>query len=53
MAKQNKRPNQTSKKDKSPQRDYTVKQKQREKAEVQEVVGRHKNEGQKGFKGRR
>ena len=31
----------------------TAKQKQRQKAEAQEVAGRHKNDGQKPHKGRR
>jgi hypothetical protein len=53
MSQQNKDTNRANKKTKSPPADDTVKQKQREKAEVQEVVGRHKNDGQKGYKGRR
>ncbi len=55
MARQNKDPDPTSKKNKSkaPQTDDIVKQKERQKAEGQEVAGRHKNEGQKGHKGRR
>ena len=36
-----------------PQTDKLVKQEQREKAEKQEVAGRHKNDGQKDHKGRR
>ena len=53
MKQHKKEPNQTNKKPKSPAPDDTVKQNLREKAEVQEVVGRHKNDGQKGYKGRR
>ena len=53
MAKQDKDPNQTDKKPKGPQQDDMDKEKQRQKAEEQEVAGRHKNDGQKGHKGRR
>ena len=53
MTQQNKDPNQTNKKTKSPQTDDIVKQKERQKAEEQEVAGRHKNDGPKGHKGRR
>jgi hypothetical protein len=38
---------------KTPAPDETDKQMQREKSEVKEVAGRHKNDGQKGHKGRR
>ena len=37
----------------APQPDNPTRQRQKEKAEVQEVAGRHKNDGQKGHKGRR
>jgi hypothetical protein len=53
MTRQNKDPNQTNKKTKPPQTDDIVKQKQRQKAEEQEVAGRHKNDGQKDHKGSR
>jgi len=53
MAQQDKGPNQTNNKTKPPQVDEIVNQKQRQKAEEQEVAGRHKNDGQKGHKGRR
>jgi hypothetical protein len=53
MAQQDKDPNHTNKKTKPPQADEIANQKQRQKAEEQEVAGRHKNDGQKGHKGRR
>jgi hypothetical protein len=53
MTQQNKDRNQSDKKTKSPQTDDIAKQKERQKAEEQEVAGRHKNDGQKGHKGRR
>jgi len=53
MAKPSKDSDQSKKKPQSPLADDMIKEKQRQKAEVQEVAGRHKNEGQKGHKGRR
>ena len=38
---------------KAPRTDDIAKQKEKQKAEEQEVAGRHKNDGQKGHKGRR
>ena len=52
MTQQKKDPNQTSKAPQPPQADAAAKEAQREKAEVREVAGRHKNDGQKGHKGR-
>lgn len=46
-------PDQANTNTKPPQSDDIAKQKQRQKAEEQEVAGRHKNDGQKGHKGRR
>jgi hypothetical protein len=53
MTQQNKDRNQSDKKPQSPPADDVAKQKERQKAEQQEVAGRHKNDGQKPFKGRR
>lgn len=53
MTQQNKDPKQTHKKPQPPQSDDVVKQQPRQKAEELEVAGRHKNDGQKGHKGRR
>lgn len=53
MTQPSKIPDQTNKNTKPPQSDDIAKQKQRQKAEKQEVAGRHKNDGQKGHKGRR
>ena len=53
MKEQNKDSNQIEKAPIPPQADDTVKQAQREKAEMKEVAGRHKNDGQQGHKGRR
>ena len=53
MPKPNKESEQSKKKPMSPLADDVAKQTQKQKAEVQEVAGRHKNEGQKGHKGRR
>jgi hypothetical protein len=53
MTQQNKDRNKSDKKTKAPQTDDIAKQKERQKAEEQEVAGRHKNDGQKGHKGRR
>lgn len=53
MTPKDKNPNQTHKNSKPPQADDVAKQKQKQKAEEQEVAGRHKNDGQKGHKGRR
>ena len=52
MTKNEKGPNQSNRNSRPPQEDVT-KQKQKQKAEGQEVAGRHKNDGQKGHKGRR
>jgi hypothetical protein len=52
MTKSEKGPNQSNKNSRPPQEDVT-KQKQKQKAEGQEVAGRHKNDGQKDHKGRR
>jgi len=52
MTKSEKGPNQSNRNSRPPQEDVT-KQKQKQKAEVQEVAGRHKNDGQKDHKGRR
>lgn len=48
-----KEPKPADKATKPPLQAEVDKQAQREKAEVQEVAGRHKNDGQKGHKGRR
>ena len=54
MAQRSRVPNRSVKtKTKPPQTDNTLKQKPRQKAEEQEVAGRHKNDGQKPMKGRR
>ena len=54
MTQQSKAPKRSVKmKTKPPQADSTLKQKARQKAEEQEVAGRHKNDGQKPKKGRR
>ena len=53
MTQQNKDRKQSDKKPASPPRDNVAQQKQRQKAEEQEVAGRHKNDGQKPHKGRR
>jgi hypothetical protein len=53
MAKPNKDSGQSKKKPQSPPADDMARNKQRQKAEVQEVAGRHKNQGQKDHKGRR
>jgi hypothetical protein len=52
MTPKDKAPNQTNRNTKPPQ-DDVAKQKQKQKAEKQEVAGRHKNDGQKDHKGRR
>jgi hypothetical protein len=52
MAQQGKDPIQPGRKPTIPQTDDILKQKQRQKAEEQEVAGRHKNDGQKDHKGR-
>jgi hypothetical protein len=51
MTRKDKDLNQTNKNTRPPQTDDVAKQKQ--KAEQKEVAGRHKNDGQKGHKGRR
>ena len=54
MTQQDKDPIQSNKKKtKPPEANDTLKQEQRQKAEEQEVAGRHKNDGQKDHKGRR
>jgi hypothetical protein len=53
MKEQNRDPTRIERPPAPPQADDTVKQAQREKAEVKEVAGRHKNDGQQGHKGRR
>jgi len=53
MSQQNKDSDLPKKKPDIPQTNDLLKQKQREKAEQQEVAGRHKNDGQKDHKGRR
>lgn len=53
MTQQNKNANQPGKKPSIPRSDEALKQEQREKAETQEVAGKHKNDGQKDHKGRR
>ena len=53
MTQQNKDRNKSDKKTGAPRTDDIAKQKERQKAEEQEVAGRHKNDGQKGHKGRR
>lgn len=53
MTQQDKDRIQSQKKVNAPQTDEIAKQKERQKAEEQEVAGRHKNDGQKGHKGRR
>jgi hypothetical protein len=53
MTQQNKDPNQTSKKPEPPKTDDVDKQNQKKKAEVEEVAGRHKNDGAKDHKARR
>ena len=54
MSQRSKGPDRSIKmKAKPPQTDDTLKQKLRQKAEEQEVAGRHKNDGQKPKKGRR
>ena len=52
MTKNEKGQNQSNKNSRPPQEDVT-KQKQKQKAEGQEVAGRHKNDGQKDHKGSR
>jgi len=49
----NKDSGQPDKKTTIPPGNDLLKQKQREKAEVKEVTGRHKNDRQKDYKGRR
>ena len=51
MTPKDKEPKQSNKNTRPPQTDDAAKQKQ--KAEQKEVAGRHKNDGQKGHKGRR
>jgi hypothetical protein len=53
MTQQDKDRIQSEKKVNAPQTDEMAKQKERQKAEEQEVAGRHKNDGQKSHKGRR
>ena len=53
MAKQDKDPKQTEKNVGPSQAGELAKQAERQKAEAQEVAGRHKNDGQKSHKGRR
>ena len=53
MAKPDKDSGQSKKKPQSPPADDIAKNNQRQKAEVQEVAGRQKNQGQKDHKGRR
>ena len=53
MKEQTKDPKQTNKIPEHPPADDIVKEAQREKAEVKEVAGRHKNDGQISHKGRR
>ena len=53
MAKPDKDSGQSKKKPQSPPADDVARNNQRQKAEVQEVAGRHKNQGQKDHKGRR
>ena len=54
MPKQNKEPARTgSKSPAAPPSDDVARRDQGEKAETQEVAGKHKNDGQKDHKGRR
>jgi len=53
MKPKDKNPNQPNRTTKPPRADEIAKQKQRQKAEGQEVAGRHRNDGQKDHKGRR
>jgi hypothetical protein len=53
MTQQTKNTNPPGKKPSIPHSDEAAKQEQREKAETQEVAGKHKNDGQKDHKGRR
>ena len=53
MAKQNTRPKTSDKNTNTPRDDKVDKENLKQKAERQEVLGRHKNDGQKGHKGRR
>jgi hypothetical protein len=53
MKERNKDPHQADNIPKAPPVEETDKEVQREKAEVKEVAGRHKNDGQNGHKGRR
>ena len=53
MAKQSKRPKTSDKNTITPRDDKVDKENLKQKAEQQEVAGRHKNDGQKGHKGRR
>ena len=53
MKQQHKDASQPDKTTKPPRADEIAKQKQRQKAEGQEVAGRHRNDGQKDHKGRR
>jgi hypothetical protein len=53
MTQQNRVPGQTGKKPSIPPTDNVAKQDQKEKAETQEIAGKHKNDGQKDHKGRR
>ena len=50
MKPQDKDPNQPNRTTKPPREDEIAKQKQRQKAEEQEVAGRHRNDGQKTIK---
>ena len=52
MTQQNKDPKQVNEKTKPLHPNDIEKREQREKAEIKEVVGRHKNDGQLGHKGR-
>ena len=53
MKPQDKDPNPSNRTSKPPREDEIAKHKQRQKAEEQEVAGRHRNDGQKDHKGRR
>lgn len=52
MKQQNKDPNKAGNESRPPRPEDIDKQAQQEKAEVKEVAGRHKNDGQLGHKGR-
>ena len=53
MAKHDKQPKRSDKDTNTPRDDKVDKENLKQKAEQQEVAGRHKNDGQKGHKGRR